>query len=139
VVAAEVGHLKHDLLPVGRGDDPFGEAPAHLGEDVGQVVRLISAIGVKAGLVERRLDGCGCMFYAVLIVGEQVDVLGGTADHAVGQQCVATSEREPMPARHTQRDDRDLAVQVGDGHQAAAAVCSTGWCSSHACRTPAGR
>jgi hypothetical protein len=65
---------------------------------------LISAIGVKAGLVERCLDGCGCMFYAVLIVGEQVDVLGGTADHAVGQQCVAaqrarTRARSPRAAR----------------------------------------
>jgi hypothetical protein len=62
------------------------------------------------------------MFYAILIVGEQVDVLGGTVDDAVSQQGVAAREREPMPARRTQRDDRDLAMQFGDGHQAAAAV-----------------
>lgn len=75
----------------------------------------------------------------MLVISEQVDIRGGTVDHAVGQQRIAASQCEAMAASRKQCDDRDLLVQVSDGHQAAAAVRNVGWRSCHACRMPAGR
>jgi hypothetical protein len=46
----------------------------------------------------------------VFPVGEQVQVQGGSADDAVGEQSTAAAEREPVPGRCPQGDRGDAAV-----------------------------
>jgi hypothetical protein len=92
-------------------------------------------------VTQRRFDGACSGRDTELVVGDQDHVLGWAGDHAVGQERVAASQREPVPGRGGQCHAGDAAVQRADRHQATgvAAASSTGWCSSRAWRTPGGR
>jgi len=125
--AVEVGHLQHHLLAVSSGDDPFGEALAHAWEDVRQAGALVPSLGLVGRVAQRGIHGAGGGLHAVFLVREQVDILGGSADHPMGKQRVAAAQREPISGRRAERDTGYLAVQPTDRHQAGiAAARSTG-------------
>jgi len=113
---------------------------AHPFEDIREPGGLVLTFRPEARGLQRGLHRPGGGLDAMLLVGEQVDILGDPVDDPVGDQGVAAAQREPVPRRRAQRDSRHLAVKVADGHQAAATATArrTGCASSHARRTPLG-
>jgi hypothetical protein len=47
----------------------------------------------------------------MVVIGEQVDVFGGTGDNAMDGEGVAARQREPVLPRGPQRDPRDLRLE----------------------------
>jgi hypothetical protein len=135
----EVRQLQHRALAVGRGDRPLGQPVAYALKDVRQFGRRALALGREPRSLQRALHRAGRRRDPVLLVREQVDVLGGPVDEPVRDQGVAAAEREPVPVGGPQRDRRDPPVQVVERHQARTRARRAGWWSSHPRRTPFGR
>lgn len=115
--AVEIGQMQEDLLAAGSGDGPLGEPGAEVFPDVSKPVAVPGLLDLVAGGAQGGFDGARCGLDAMLVVGEQVDVLGWPVDDPVGDEGVAPAEREPVPGRGAQRDGGDLVVQFADRHR----------------------
>jgi hypothetical protein len=98
---------------------------SHPLEDLGQLACLIGSLSPVACLAQSRLDGIGGLRDSCLFVCEQVDVLGWPADDAVGDQCIAAAEGEPVPCS-AQGNFGYVAVQPVQASHAAVAARSCG-------------
>ena len=128
----EVGHLQHHLRAAGSGDDPFGQAVAHAVEHVGEAAGQVPAFHRVTGILQRIPDRPGGRLHAVVLVGEQVHVLGGQADDPVRDQRVAAAQREAVLAGRAQRDDGHVTVEVIDRHAGAGRLRGAGgWRRRH--------
>jgi hypothetical protein len=123
VAAVEVGQLQQHLLPGRSGHDPLRQPLPDVRKHIAQPAGLPLPLSLEACAVQRGVHRIGGRLYAVLLVGEQVDVLGGPGNDPVGQQGVA-AQREAVLGRRGQGNGGELAVQVTDRHQVAPAAAA---------------
>src|SRR5262245_49729654 len=93
-----MGELYRQFLSAGRGNDPPGQPFSHAREDVSQPGGFFFPLDLEAGVAQGRPDRAGRSLYAMLLVGEQVYVLGRPADHAMRQQRVPAPSANPCTA-----------------------------------------
>jgi hypothetical protein len=81
---------------------------------------VLDVLDVEAGLEQCAAHVVGGRRGRAGVTSEQVDVLGGAGDHAVGDPGQAAAEGEAVSAGDGQRDLGDLAVEGRDlgGHAA---------------------
>jgi hypothetical protein len=64
--------------------------------------------------------------YSSLVVGEEIDVLGGPVDDPVCNQCVATTQRESVLGGRAQRNGGNPTMELVERHQSGSRVLKQG-------------